>query len=97
MNTSVIIHKIIILYKYYISPNFLSEQVITPLMACQAPLLFFGIKYSNFLHFHCQFFLSVLYEKDSIEYIYDYVENPVASTNLLGETPSTNTLSPNIA
>ena len=79
-----------------VSTNLLFEQVLTQLMACQGFLTFLGTKYSDLLHFQHQCILSVLYDKDSIDSIYDYVETSMNPTILLTKTYLTNTLSPNI-
>ena len=62
-------------------------------MACQGFPPFLGTNYTNFLHFKRQYCSSVLYYKDSIDSIYDYLEASMAPTIFLTETLPTNTIS----
>ena len=96
INRESILHKKIIFPIKYVPPNLLFEQVFTQLMACQGFTLFIGTKYSNFLHFKCQCGCSVIYDKDSIDSIYNYNDTHMDHTAPLNEKPSTNTLLTNI-
>ena len=71
INRESILHKKIIFSIKDVPPNLLFEQVLTQLMACQGFPPFLGTNYSEFLHFQRQCGRSVLYEKYSIESIYD--------------------------
>ena len=92
-----ILHNNTILSRQYVSLNLLFEQVLTQIMACQVFPPFLGIKYSYFLRFWCQCVRQVLYDKDYIFSIYNYLETSKEPTALLTKTPCTNTLPPNIA
>ena len=89
-----ILHKNIILSIQDISPNLLLEKVIAQLMDCQVFPPFSGTKYSNFLHFQRHCGCSVIYDKESIDWIYDYIETSMDPAILMTETNPTNTLSP---
>ena len=47
---------------------------------------FIGTKYSDILHFQGQCGRSVIYDKESIYYIYDYLETSLAPTIILTKT-----------
>ena len=66
-------------------------------MSCQGFPPFLVTKYTYLLHFqrHCGH--SILYDKDSIDSMFDYPETSMAPTILITEIHPTNTISPNIA
>ena len=97
INRESILHKNIISYRPDISPNLLVEEVMTQLMACQGFLPFLGTKFSDLLHFQHQCGHSVLYDKESIDSIYDYLETDMDPTIIITKTHPNNTLSPNIS
>ena len=66
-------------------------------MACQGFPPFIGTKYSNFLNFQLKHGHSVIYEKDSLNYLYGYLETSKAPTTLIPKTSSTSNNSPYIA
>ena len=66
-------------------------------MACQGFTNFLGTKYSDFLQFQQQCSFSVLYDKQTIYYLYDYLETSKSPTTLITDTPSTDNHSPHIA
>ena len=78
-----ILHKNIILSIQDVSPNILLELVLTQLMFFQGFPPFLVIKYSDLLHFQHWCGRSVLYDKDSIDSIYDYLENYMSPTILI--------------
>ena len=92
-----ILHNKIIIYRQDVYTKLLFEKVLTQIMACQVFPPFLGIKYSYFLRFWCQCVRQVLYDKDYIFSIYNYLETSKEPTALLTKTPCTNTLPPNIA
>ena len=96
INREAILHKNIILYIQDVSPKLPFEQVITQLMACQGFTPFLGTKYFDYLHIQRQCVCSVIYEKDSIQSIYDYLETSMAPTILINIIHPANNISPNI-
>ena len=79
-------------YRKDVPSNPLFEKVLTQLMAYQGLPPCIGTKYSKFLHFKCQLIISVLYDKDYIDSIYDYLETSKAPTTLLTKKSVINNL-----
>ena len=71
INRAAVLNKNIILSIQDVSPKLLFKKVLIQLMACQGFPTFIGTKYSDFLHFQGQCGCSVIYDKYSIDSIYD--------------------------
>ena len=93
LNREATLEKNILLSKQPVVPNLLFEHVIIQLMSCEGMPPFLGNKYSHFLHFQQAHGRGTVYQEDTLDSIYDFLETAKAPTKLIPDSLSSSTAS----